>query len=87
MAFGDISVYLLYTDTLYNSKILYNVSDICTNVPVYIEFEFITKKFSLTSNYLGPNTIVVKRIDCIVCILTECFYAKSVTHFTRFETW
>ena len=31
------------------------------------------KKFSLTSNYLGPNPIVVKRIDCIVCILTECF--------------
>ena len=29
-------------DTLYNSKFLYNIICICTNVPVYIEFEFIT---------------------------------------------
>ena len=28
--------------TLYNSKILYNTSSICTKVPFYLEFEFIT---------------------------------------------
>ena len=28
------TVKTLYTDTLYNSKILHNVSSICTNVPV-----------------------------------------------------
>ena len=28
------TVKTLYSDILYNSKVLYNVNDICTNVPV-----------------------------------------------------
>ena len=31
-----------YTDIIYNTIILYNVKCTCTNVPVYIEFDFIT---------------------------------------------
>ena len=50
----------LYSDLLYNSKIPYNVICICTNVPVYLEFDFITTELQLlTSNYLGTNSVVV----------------------------
>ena len=45
----------LYTDTLYNSKILHNVGSIFTNVPVNLEFEFITTEISSTSNYFGDK--------------------------------
>ena len=40
------AVKTLFNDTFYNSKILYNVSSICTNVLVLLEFELITQKFS-----------------------------------------
>ena len=64
--FEVCTVKTIYTDTLHNIKILNNVSSICTNVPVYLEFEFITtEKFSIMSNYLGTNTVVVKWVDCI----------------------
>ena len=37
----------LYSDILYNSKILYNVDCICTNVPIKLKFEFITTEIQL----------------------------------------
>ena len=59
----------LYSDILYNSKTLYNVNCICTNVDLSLKLkcEFNTTEFSLTSNYLGTNSVVVKRVDCISC--------------------
>ena len=53
------TVKTLYSVILYYSKILYNVNCICTN----LEFEFITTQVVLTSNYLGTNSVDVKRVD------------------------
>ena len=55
----------LYTDNLYNSKIHNNVGSGCTNVPVQLEFEFITIEIQLNVKLFGTNTVVVKRVDCI----------------------
>ena len=54
--------YTVKTDTLYNSKILYSVRSICTNV--HFGLSSLQQKFSLTSNNLGTNNVVVKRVDC-----------------------
>ena len=70
-AFGrrEVStVKTLYTDTLYNSKNLYNVICICTNVPFSLNLGTLQQKFSLTSNNLGTNSVLVKRVDCIYLI-------------------
>ena len=42
-------------DTLYNSKILYNIICICTNVPVYIEFEFFTTEIQFYVKLFGDK--------------------------------
>ena len=51
---------------IYNSKILYNDSSICTNVLFGLNLSSLQQKLSLTSTDLGTNTVVVKRVDCIV---------------------
>ena len=60
-----VTVKTLYTDTLYNSKILYNVISICTNVRFSLNLSSLQQKFSLTSNIWRTNTVVVKGVDCI----------------------
>ena len=52
------------SDILYNSKIHYNVNCICTKVPVILNLNSLQQKFSLMSNYLGTNSVVVERVDC-----------------------
>ena len=44
----------LYTDILYNSKVLYNAGtgSICTTVLVQLELSSLQQKFSFTSNYM-----------------------------------
>ena len=39
--------YFLYTDTIYNSKLLHKDSFVCTNVSVYIEFDFIATEIQI----------------------------------------
>ena len=41
----------LYSDILYKSKILYNVNCICTNVPVKLEFGFISTEIQFNLNW------------------------------------
>ena len=44
------------------------------------------QKFSLTSNYLGTNTVVVKRVDCSVLFSVNLVaqflqvYSRKITH-------
>ena len=38
----EVTVKTHHIDTLYNSKILYNVSCFCKNVPLLIEYDFIS---------------------------------------------
>ena len=45
----------LYSDILYNSKILYNVNCICTNVPVQPEFEFVTTEIQFNVKLSGDK--------------------------------
>ena len=49
------TVKTIYSDILYNSKILYNVNCICTNVPVYLKFEFIATEIQTNVNFLGDK--------------------------------
>ena len=61
---GEVSAYVVKTlcsDILYNSKILYNVNCICTNVPVKLEFEFITTEIQFNVK-LFEDSVVVKRV-------------------------
>ena len=44
-----------YSDILYNSKILYDVNCICTNVPVKFEFEFITIEIQFNVKLFGDK--------------------------------
>ena len=55
-----VTVKTLYTDTLYNSKILYNVISICSNVPFSLNLDSLQQKFSLTSNYSGDKHCLCK---------------------------
>ena len=49
----------LYSDILYKSKILYNVNCISTNVPVKIEFGFITTEIQFNVNW-GQTVLLYK---------------------------
>ena len=49
------TVKTLYSDILYNSKILYNVNCICTNVPVQFEFEFFTTEIQFNVKLFGDK--------------------------------
>ena len=60
------TVKTLYTDTLYNIKILYTVICICINVPFSLNLSPLQQKFSRMSNYMGTISVVVKRLDCIL---------------------
>ena len=51
----DCTVKTLYSDILYNSKILYNVNCICTNVPVKLEFEFVTTEIQFNVKLFGDK--------------------------------
>ena len=44
----------LYNDTLYNSKMLYNVIRICTKVPVWLKIEIITTEIQFI---IGVQTL------------------------------
>ena len=59
------TVKTLYSDILYNSKILYNVIVFAQMYHFSLNLNSFQQKFSLTSNYLGTNSVVVKRVDCI----------------------
>ena len=71
-------MHTLYTDPLY-SKILSNISCICTNVQEFdiailgqmwylnvsiLDLLSLKQKFSSTPYYLGTDTVIVKRVDC-----------------------
>ena len=43
----------LYSDILYNSKILYNVNCICTNVTVKLGIEFVTTEIQFNVKLFG----------------------------------
>ena len=58
------TVKTLYTATLYNSNILYNIGSIVQMYQFSLNLSSLEQKFSLTSSYLGTNAIIVKRIDC-----------------------
>ena len=47
--------------SLYNSKILYNVNCICTNIPV--ECGFITTEIQFYIKLFG-DSVIVKKVDC-----------------------
>ena len=47
------TVKTLYTGILYNGNILYNVIGICTNVPVQLDFEFITLEIQFNVKLFG----------------------------------
>ena len=64
MLLKGCTVKTLHSDVLYNSKILYNFNCFCTNVPISLNWISSQQKFSLTSNYLGTNSVVLKRVDC-----------------------
>ena len=49
------TVKTLYNDILYNSKILYNVNCICTNVLVKLKFEFNIKEIQLNVKLFGDK--------------------------------
>ena len=67
--FQQVFIFSSCIKTLFKSKVIYNVGSICTNVPVQLENELISteirfniQKSRLTSNYLGTNTVIVKRL-------------------------
>ena len=57
-----VHVKTLYTDTFYNSKILYTVISICTNVQFSLNLNSLQQIINLKSNYLGTYSVVVKRV-------------------------
>ena len=61
---NDNTVKTIYAETLYNSKILCNVSSICTMYQFSLNSSSLQQKFSLTSDYLGTNIVVLKKVDC-----------------------
>ena len=52
----------LYTDAPYNSISLYNASCICANVPVQIEFDFITTEFLFNVKLFGDHHCQCKEV-------------------------
>ena len=52
------------TKTLYtDSKILYNVGSICTNVPIWLEIEFITTEIQFNIKVFGDEHCRCKEVD------------------------
>ena len=56
----ELTVNPLYNDTLYNSKILYNVISICTKVQVKLKIEFITTEIQFNIKLLGDKHCLCK---------------------------
>ena len=54
------TVKTLYTDTLYNSKILYNIISISANLPADIEFDFITTENQFNVKLFGDKHCISK---------------------------
>ena len=49
------TVKALYSDIHYNSKILYNINSICTNVPIKLKFKFITTEIQFSLKLFGDK--------------------------------
>ena len=74
------TVETLYPDNLYNSKILYNVTCIMTQMYQFsLNLNSLQKKFSLTSNYLGTKAVGVERVDCIKKRKRKCMIFRTFT--------
>ena len=92
------TVKTLHSIFLYNSKILYNVNNLIVFAQMYqfhLNLNLLQQKFSLTSKYLGTNSVVVKRVDCtivqnnkdtgsysFISVITElCNKYHSISHY------
>ena len=79
----EITAKILYSDILYNSKIIYNVNCICTNVQFSLNLISLQQKFSLTLNYLGTNIVVVKNVYAIFLQYKKITYVSSFIYLTN----
>ena len=81
----EITVNTLYSDILYNIKILYNVNCIYTNVKVSLNLKSLQQKFSLTSSYLGTNSVAVKRAYAIFLQYKKIACVISFIYLTNYS--
>lgn len=69
-----ILINLLYNDTPYNSKICYNIILISIRMDIlFKKFILNNSKFSLMSEYMETNGVIVKKVHCNEVTVTSLY--------------
>ena len=68
----------LYTDTFIKAKFFIMSVVFAQMYQFSLNLSSLQQKFSLTSIYLGTNTVVVKRVDCIPSMLRYFLVENSL---------